>query len=134
MTATAPATASSSSPSSADTSPSTPGTVAPPNDNSTVTTETVPKSDGSAVSPNSIDEKAPEAQRSTTTEVRKPLEVPSSVHIKIEPSNLVDYVGPAIYQRERIYTKLGPAGVSTGLGYLGDASGSGTLNFAWQES
>ncbi|KIM74267.1 hypothetical protein PILCRDRAFT_92706 [Piloderma croceum F 1598] len=35
-----------------------------------------------------------------------------------------DYVGPPIYQKDQIYTHAPPAGVSTGLGYLGNGSGA----------
>ena len=65
-----------------------------------------------------------QGDRKTTTEVRKALEVPDSVHVSIDAKNLVEYVGPQIYQRERIYTRRTPPGVSTGLGYLGNGSGS----------
>lgn len=59
-----------------------------------------------------------------TTEQRKPLEVPSSVHVRIIPDNLKDYVGPPIYQKDRMYVHPPPPGVSTGLGYLGNGSGA----------
>ncbi|KAF8873603.1 Lon protease C-terminal proteolytic domain-containing protein [Gymnopilus junonius] len=59
----------------------------------------------------------------TTTE-RKPLHIPSSVHIRITPDNLKDYVGPQIYQKDRLYSTPPPPGVSTGLGYLGNGSGA----------
>ena len=65
-----------------------------------------------------------EGIRTTTTKVRKPMAVPKDVHVKITSDNLVDYVGPPIYQKDRIYTQTTPAGVSTGLGYLGNGSGS----------
>jgi Lon-like ATP-dependent protease len=52
------------------------------------------------------------------------MKVPSSVHVTVNPENLIDYVGPPIYQKDRIYTHITPAGVSTGLGYLGNGSGS----------
>ena len=97
----------------------------PPQDNSTVTTEAVPKEDGQAQSTNTTaSQPSSEAQRTTTTEVRKPLEVPSTVSVTIDAKSLVDYVGPPIYQRERIYTKTSPPGVSSGLGYLGNGAGS----------
>lgn len=59
-----------------------------------------------------------------TSQPRKPLEIPSHVSVKITPENLSDYVGPAIYQKDRLYSQLPPAGVSTGLGYLGNGSGA----------
>jgi len=59
-----------------------------------------------------------------TTEERKPLEVPSSVHVRITPDNLKDYVGPPVYQKDRMYVHPPPPGVSTGLGYLGNGSGA----------
>lgn len=78
--------------------------------------------------PNSAEAKEPELQengeRMTTTHVRQAMKVPDNVHVTIDSKNLVDYVGPPVYQRERIYTKQSPPGVATGLGYLGNGSGS----------
>ncbi|WWC88496.1 ATP-dependent protease La [Kwoniella dendrophila CBS 6074] len=59
-----------------------------------------------------------------TTEPRKPLKVPDNVHVTVTPENLRDYVGPPIYHKDRLYTSAPPAGVSTGLGYLGNGSGA----------
>jgi Lon-like ATP-dependent protease len=59
-----------------------------------------------------------------TTEPRKALKVPDTVHVKVTTENLKDYVGPAIYHKDRLYVKAPPAGVSTGLGYLGNGSGA----------
>lgn len=63
-------------------------------------------------------------ERKTTTEVRKPLDVPAEVSIHINAGNLVDYVGPPIYQKDRLYTGRCPAGVSQGLGYTGNGAGA----------
>ncbi|GAA5872748.1 hypothetical protein JCM16303_006818 [Sporobolomyces ruberrimus] len=63
-------------------------------------------------------------ERKTTTNVRKPLEIPNEVNVKITAENLLDYVGPPLYQKDRLYTKRSPVGVSTGLGYLGNGSGA----------
>ena len=65
-----------------------------------------------------------EEKNNVTTEQRKPLEVPSSVHVRIIPGNLKDYVGPPVYQKDRMYVQPPPPGVSTGLGYLGNGSGA----------
>ncbi|KAK4050081.1 ATP-dependent Lon protease pim1 [Microbotryomycetes sp. JL201] len=62
--------------------------------------------------------------RKTTTGVRKPLDVPEHVNVQITADNLLDYVGPPVYQKDRIYTKTSPVGVSCGLGYLGNGSGA----------
>ncbi|KIM33559.1 hypothetical protein M408DRAFT_61148 [Serendipita vermifera MAFF 305830] len=62
--------------------------------------------------------------KTVTTEQRKPLDVPASVHVKITTENLKDYVGPPIYHRDRFYIAPPPPGVSTGLGYLGNGSGA----------
>lgn len=59
-----------------------------------------------------------------TTAVREPLKVPEGVSIKVTKDNLKDYVGPQVYHKDRLYNKAPPAGVSTGLGYLGNGSGS----------
>lgn len=63
-------------------------------------------------------------ERKTTTGIRKPLDIPNSVHVKIDAENLLEYVGPPMYQKDRMYTKTSPVGVSCGLGYLGNGSGS----------
>ena len=90
-----------------------------------MTAEAVEKVAGTPESPAAAQaEEKDGQQRSTTTEVRKPMTVPESVHVVIDSKSLIDYVGPPIYQRERIYTKMGPPGVSTGLGYLGNGAGS----------
>jgi hypothetical protein len=34
------------------------------------------------------------------------MEIPSSVHVRIIPDNLKDYVGPPVYQKDRLYTHL----------------------------
>ncbi|KAG6887797.1 ATP-dependent Lon protease pim1 [Termitomyces sp. T32_za158] len=60
----------------------------------------------------------------TTTQQRKPLPIPDTVHILITPETLKDYVGPPIYQKDRMYVRPPPPGVSTGLGYLGNGSGA----------
>ncbi|TFY80204.1 hypothetical protein EWM64_g3812 [Hericium alpestre] len=65
-----------------------------------------------------------EDERTVTTEDRKPLNIPDSVHVTITPDNLKDYVGPPIYQKDRMYVRPPPPGVSTGLGYLGNGSGA----------
>jgi ATP-dependent Lon protease len=66
-------------------------------------------------------------KKSVTTNERKPMEIPSSVHVRITPDNLKDYVGPPVYQKDRMYTHAPPPGVSTGLGYLGNGSGAAML-------
>ncbi|KAG5727728.1 hypothetical protein E4T56_gene20736 [Termitomyces sp. T112] len=60
----------------------------------------------------------------TTTQQRKPLPIPGTVHIRISPETLKDYVGPPVYQKDRMYVRPPPPGVSTGLGYLGNGSGA----------
>jgi len=65
-----------------------------------------------------------EERNNVTTEARKPLKVPDSVHVRITPDNLKDYVGPPVYQKDRMYAHPPPPGVSTGLGYLGNGSGA----------
>lgn len=59
-----------------------------------------------------------------TTHERKPMAIPESVHVRITPENLKDYVGPPVYQKDRMYATPPPPGVSTGLGYLGNGSGA----------
>ena len=69
-------------------------------------------------------EGAKEQEKRVTTETRKPLKVPESVHIRITPDNLKDYVGPPVYHKDRLYGFAPPPGVSSGLGYLGNGSGA----------
>ncbi|KAF8150229.1 Lon protease C-terminal proteolytic domain-containing protein [Crassisporium funariophilum] len=59
-----------------------------------------------------------------TTTARKPMHIPASVHVRITPDNLKEYVGPPVYQKDRMYARAPPPGVSTGLGYLGNGSGA----------
>ncbi|CAA7269503.1 unnamed protein product [Cyclocybe aegerita] len=59
----------------------------------------------------------------TTTE-REPMPIPPTVHVRITTENLKDYVGPPVYQKDRMYVTTPPPGVSTGLGYLGNGSGA----------
>ncbi|KAJ8508583.1 hypothetical protein ONZ45_g9147 [Pleurotus djamor] len=59
-----------------------------------------------------------------TTQERQPMKVPDSVHVHITPETLKDYVGPPVYQKDRMYSTAPPPGVSTGLGYLGNGSGA----------
>ncbi|MBW0472720.1 hypothetical protein O181_012435 [Austropuccinia psidii MF-1] len=63
-------------------------------------------------------------QRQTTTEVRKPLTLPPELSVQITKDNLIDYLGPPIYQKDRLYSEQCPIGVSHGLGYTGNGSGS----------
>ena len=52
------------------------------------------------------------------------MNIPDSVHVRITPDTLKDYVGPPVYQKDRMYVHAPPPGVSTGLGYLGNGSGA----------
>ncbi|KAI5477102.1 serine-type endopeptidase [Pseudohyphozyma bogoriensis] len=81
--------------------------------------DTVTKEDGGETSVNEATE-----ELETTTGVRTPLEIPSSVHVSIDSKNLLEYVGPPLYQKDRLYAKRSPVGVSCGLGYLGNGSGA----------
>lgn len=75
----------------------------------------------------SVAEQPPSAnfnESPVTTVERKPMTIPDSVHVRITPDNLKEYVGPPIYQKDRLYAHPPPPGVSTGLGYLGNGSGA----------
>ena len=61
---------------------------------------------------------------SPTTATRSPMHIPDTVHVRITAENLKEYVGPPVYHQDRLYSKPPPAGVSTGLGYLGNGSGA----------
>lgn len=52
------------------------------------------------------------------------MHIPDTVHVRITAENLKEYVGPPVYHQDRLYSKPPPAGVSTGLGYLGNGSGA----------
>jgi Lon-like ATP-dependent protease len=83
--------------------------------------DTPPTNDGTVPAPDS----PPEAPPKTTTLDRKPMEVPSSVSVEITIDSLREYIGPPVFQKDRLYdTEKMPAGVCTGLGYLGNGSGS----------
>ncbi|KAL5486269.1 PIM1 [Sanghuangporus weigelae] len=74
--------------------------------------------------PESNEDGKEEKEKAVTTEERKPLKVPDTVHIRITPENLKDYVGPPVYFKDRMYGFAPPPGVSSGLGYLGNGSGA----------
>ena len=67
---------------------------------------------------------APGTEKKVSTAPRPSMQVPKDVQVNITVDNLKDYVGPAVYHKDRLYMKAPPAGVSTGLGYLGNGSGS----------
>ena len=107
-----------------------PETEAQPASDSTVD-KSVPSQDppvnepaaSEAATPN-VSAETPSTENKVTTEKRKPFKVPDSVHVRITPENLKDYVGPPVYHKDRMYMRPPPAGVSTGLGYLGNGSGA----------
>jgi Lon-like ATP-dependent protease len=68
--------------------------------------------------------KKEESRTAVTTRPRQPMKVPGGVSVRVTAENLRDYVGPPIYHKDRLYTNAPPAGVSTGLGYLGNGSGA----------
>lgn len=87
--------------------------------------ETAPIVEGAVEKLDGTDEPAaPAEDRKTTTGIRKPLVIPATVHVEISSDNLLEYVGPPLYQKDRLYTKISPVGVSCGLGYLGNGSGA----------
>lgn len=59
-----------------------------------------------------------------TTKERQPMAVPPSVSVVITEDKLRHYLGPPLYHKDRMYSHTMPAGVSLGLGYLGNGSGS----------
>lgn len=95
------------------------------------TDKTVPAQDPSPNEPAApetatprIDTETSSAEKKVTTAKRMPFKVPDSVHVRITPENLKDFVGPPVYHKDRMYVRPPPAGVSTGLGYLGNGSGA----------
>ncbi|KAJ7702559.1 ATP-dependent protease La [Mycena olivaceomarginata] len=118
-----PAVASSTATSAPDTTPTSATSDASP---STATTDNLdsPKTPEGAAAGEA-------ATKPVTTAPRAPLQVPASVHVRITPENLKDYVGPPVANRMYGGTSEGgakgrmpPPGVSTGLGYLGNGSGA----------
>ena len=98
---------------------------------SSESTTTVEKQDAPVNNPAAPETSTPhtsankdDTERVVTTVERQPMKVPDTVHVKITPDNLKDYVGPPVYQKDRLYVQAPPAGVSTGLGYLGNGSGA----------
>jgi Lon-like ATP-dependent protease len=101
--------------------------VAPsPTDKATETVETqqADTKPASEALPSDDASKIEEGQTTVTTKPREPLDLPSGISIRVTQDNLKEYVGPTIYHKDRLYTKAPPAGVSTGLGYLGNGSGA----------
>ncbi|KAF8637076.1 hypothetical protein AX17_003076 [Amanita inopinata Kibby_2008] len=66
----------------------------------------------------------PSERQPVTTQERPPMAIPDTVHVRVSPETLKDYVGPPVYQKDRMYSRPPPPGVSTGLGYLGNGSGA----------
>lgn len=109
------------------------GSVPLPNDPA-VSPEPAPEPVPESPSTSSASTNAPSTSTSTdqdptpapqpTTAPRAPMHIPSTVHVHITTENLKDYVGPPVYHQDRLYSKPPPAGVSTGLGYLGNGSGA----------
>ncbi|KAF8874652.1 hypothetical protein BD779DRAFT_1678625 [Infundibulicybe gibba] len=92
----------------------------PPSNEAPASTPT--PADPDAPSPATLAEK-PTEQTLVTTQKRNPMPIPDSAHVRITPDTLKDYVGPPIYQKDRMYVSPPPPGVSTSLGYLGNSSG-----------
>jgi Lon-like ATP-dependent protease len=99
----------------ASTDPSLPSSAIDPA--TTIIHDHAPRIDGDQSTESAVD-------RKTTTGIRAPLIIPSNVHVAITAENLLEYVGPPMYQKDRIYQNTSPVGVSCGLGYLGNGSGA----------
>lgn len=72
------------------------------------------RSNDPTVAEKSTSEKEPGQEK--THEERKPLQVPSDIKLDITPDNLKDYVGPPVFQTDRLYEKT-PPGVVMGLAW-----------------
>jgi ATP-dependent Lon protease len=94
------------------------------NEQKTVERQDAPSNDPAAPETATPHTENTDKERKVTTVLRKPMEIPDTVHIRITPENLKDYVGPPVYYKDRMYSKAPPPGVSTGLGYLGNGSGA----------
>ena len=60
--------------------------------------------------------KAEDEDINVTTENRKPLDIPSNIHVDITAKNLKDYVGPPVWYSDRLYDRT-PSGVVMGLAW-----------------
>ncbi|KAJ8088265.1 ATP-dependent Lon protease pim1 [Marasmius tenuissimus] len=94
----------------------------PPNDPTVASSPSSSAQEGETSSSSGAESEM--SKTTVTTQERKPMTIPPAVHVRITPDNLKDYVGPPVYQKDRMYTHTPPPGVSTGLGYLGNGSGS----------
>ncbi|KAF8629476.1 hypothetical protein AX15_003423 [Amanita polypyramis BW_CC] len=83
-----------------------------------------PAASAATPEPQPIPTQGSTSEHHSTTVERPPMKVPETVHVRITPDNLKDYVGPPVYQKDRLYSRPPPPGVSTGLGYLGNGSGA----------
>ncbi|KAJ7041808.1 ATP-dependent protease La [Mycena alexandri] len=93
----------------------------------TGSSSTSPPADSTSTADNTVeteDASSTPDRKPVTTQERQPMPIPDSVHVRITPDNLKDYVGPPVYQKDRLYARAPPPGVSTGLGYLGNGSGA----------
>ncbi|CAO3679983.1 unnamed protein product [Rhizopus stolonifer] len=63
-----------------------------------------------------ISEEKPKDSKEVTEESRKPMPVSNDVSVEINAENLKDYVGPQVFQAERLYEKT-PPGVVMGLAW-----------------
>ncbi|KAE8259384.1 hypothetical protein A4X13_0g1045 [Tilletia indica] len=113
-------------PAASESSESTPkaSEEAPTSDSSASETSSSSTSSSSTTTSESKDSQDDAGAPKTTTEDRKPLKVPSHVNVTVSIDSLREYIGPPVYHKDRLYTKSMPSGVSTGLGYLGNGSGS----------
>lgn len=56
------------------------------------------------------------SEASATEQPRVPLNVPDTVHVRIDKDNLKDYVGPPVFTSDRLYD-VSPPGVAMGLAW-----------------
>ncbi|KAK9238104.1 Lon protease C-terminal proteolytic domain-containing protein [Lipomyces kononenkoae] len=56
-------------------------------------------------------------EKSSREVLRVPYQVPDTVHVKVDPENLHNYVGPPIYVFDKLYDSEPPVGVVTGLAW-----------------
>lgn len=102
-----------------------PEAAAPANSSAPLSTPPPPPPPKTNDGTNPAPDSSPESPPKTTTQERQPMKVPDSVSVEISIDSLRDYIGPPVFHKDRLYdTKQMPAGVCTGLGYLGNGSGS----------
>lgn len=96
----------------------------PPPAVSSASSSSSPTSSTSSASSASSDPSTTLPTGTPTVHTIKPMDLPTNISLRITSTNLKDYVGPPLHQKDRIYQHSPPPGVSNGLGYTGNGAGA----------